>query len=126
MIKIKQLLLATGAALAMVAAQGGTADAQSLEKLLKVKKVSMYISSGAGGTYDAYARIISRHIGRHLPGNPRVLPRNMPGASGLRAAKYLYRIAAIEELWLRRDPKPFVKAAHQIKSECMKSANPYL
>ena len=94
MIKTKQLLLATGAALAMVAAQGGTADAQSLERLLKVKKVSMYISSGAGGTYDAYSRILARHMGRHLPGEPKILPRNMPGASGLRATKYLYNVAA--------------------------------
>ncbi len=92
--RIGQFLLATGAGLAMVAASGGVAEAQSsLEKLLKVKKVSMYISSGAGGTYDAYGRIIARHFGRHLPGKPKILPRNMPGASGLRATKYLYRVA---------------------------------
>ncbi len=93
MIRISQLLLGTGAALALVAAQPVTADAQSLEKLLKVKKVSKYISSGAGGTYDAYARIIARHLGNHLPGNPKVLPKNMPGASGLRATKFIYRVA---------------------------------
>jgi tripartite-type tricarboxylate transporter receptor subunit TctC len=91
--RLAQLFLACGTAIALVAAQGGAADAQSLEKLLKVKKVSMYISSGAGGTYDAYGRIISRHMGNHLPGKPKVLPRNMPGASGLRATKYLYRVA---------------------------------
>jgi tripartite-type tricarboxylate transporter receptor subunit TctC len=93
MIRIGQLLLATGAAITLVAAQGGGAEAQSLKQILKTKKVSMYISSGAGGTYDAYARIISRHMGNHLPGKPKVLPRNMPGASGLRATKFLYRVA---------------------------------
>ena len=94
MFRTRQIFLATGAAIALVAAQGGVADAaESLEKLLKVKKVSMYISSGAGGTYDAYARIIARHLGNHLPGKPKVLPKNMPGASGLRATKFLYRVA---------------------------------
>ena len=94
MIKSKQLLLAVGVAVGLLAVQGSTADAQSLEKLLKVKRVSMYISSGAGGTYDAYSRILARHMGRHLPGKPKILPRNMPGASGLRATKYLYNVAA--------------------------------
>ncbi len=93
MIRIGQFFIATGAAIALVAAQGGGAAAQSLEKILKSKKVSMYISSGAGGTYDAYARVISRHFGNHLPGKPKILPRNMPGASGLRATNFLYRIA---------------------------------
>ncbi len=93
MTTMKHLLLASGAALVMVTAQGGAAEAQSLEKYFKNKKVSMYISSGAGGTYDAYGRIISRHLGRHIPGQPKVLPRNKPGASGLIATKYLYRVA---------------------------------
>lgn len=87
-----QHLLAGAAVLSIVVFSSG-AEAASLEELLKVKKVSMYISSGAGGTYDAYGRIISRHIGNHLPGKPKVLPRNMPGASGLRATKFLYRVA---------------------------------
>jgi tripartite-type tricarboxylate transporter receptor subunit TctC len=94
MIKIRRIFLAAGAAIALVAAQGAAAEAQSLEKFFKGKKVSMYISSGAGGTNDAYARITARHLARHLPGKPKILPRNMPGASGLRAAKFLYRIAA--------------------------------
>ncbi|MCH8916685.1 MAG: hypothetical protein IIC52_01375 [Proteobacteria bacterium] len=93
MIRIRHLFIATGAAIALVAAQGGGAAAQSLEKFFKGKKVSMYISSGAGGTNDAYARIVARHLAGHLPGKPRILPRNKPGAGGLIAAKYLYRVA---------------------------------
>jgi len=90
---ICRTLLVVGAAVATVSSLGASADAKSLEELLKVKKVSLFISSGAGGTYDAYARIIARHIGNHLPSKPKVLPKNMPGASGLRATKYLYRVA---------------------------------
>lgn len=80
-------------AITLAALYGGTAQAESLEEFFKGKRISKYISSGAGGTNDAYARIIARHIGNHLPGNPRVLPRNMPGAGGLRAAKFLYNVA---------------------------------
>jgi tripartite-type tricarboxylate transporter receptor subunit TctC len=90
---IYRTILTAGAAVVMVSSLGVTANAETLEELLKVKKVSFYISSGAGGTYDAYGRIIARHIGNHLPSKPKVLPKNMPGASGLRATNYLYSVA---------------------------------
>jgi tripartite-type tricarboxylate transporter receptor subunit TctC len=45
------------------------------------------------GGYDAYARTLSRHMGRYIPGNPRLLPQNMPGAGSLRAVNYLYSVA---------------------------------
>lgn len=91
---LHQSMIGGAAAIALVALHTGAVRAESLEQFFKGKKVSMYISSGAGGTNDAYARIIARHIGRHLPGKPKVLPRNMPGAGGLRAAKFLYKVAA--------------------------------
>ncbi len=94
MLKIGQSVLAIGAAIAVLATQGSAADAQSLEKFFKGKKISMYISSGVGGTNDAYARIVARNLGNHLPGKPRIIARNMPGAGGLRAAKFLYFVAA--------------------------------
>jgi tripartite-type tricarboxylate transporter receptor subunit TctC len=46
-----------------------------------------------GGGYDIYARLIARHIGRHLPGNPQVVPKNMEGAGGMRLANWLYGAA---------------------------------
>ncbi|MFT5539117.1 MAG: tripartite-type tricarboxylate transporter receptor subunit TctC, partial [Alphaproteobacteria bacterium] len=83
------------AALAMPLALSGAAQAGAMEDFFKNKKVSMYLSSGAGGTNDAYGRIVARHLGGNLPGgSARVLPRNMPGAGGLRGAKYLYNVAA--------------------------------
>jgi tripartite-type tricarboxylate transporter receptor subunit TctC len=57
------------------------------------KTVTVYIAFGAGGGYDQYARLFARHIGRHLPGNPTVVPSNMPGANGIVAANYLYNTA---------------------------------
>src|SRR4029079_5472241 len=42
---------------------------------------------------DAYARILSRHLGRYIPGNPKVVPQNMPGGGGIRLGNYLYNAA---------------------------------
>ena len=54
------------------------------------KQIILLIASGAGGGYDAYARAIARHMGRHIPGNPSIVPKNVPGAGGLIAANTLY------------------------------------
>lgn len=70
------------------------AAAQSVEEFYRGKTLSIYISSGEGGANDSYARLIAGNIGRYIPGNPAVIPRNMPGAGGLKATNYLYDIAA--------------------------------
>jgi len=57
------------------------------------KTISIIIPIGPGGAYDAYARLISRHFGKHLPGNPTVIARNMPGAGGVIASNHLYNVA---------------------------------
>src|SRR6185295_14504436 len=56
-------------------------------------QVSVLIGTTPGGGYDVYARALARHIGRHLPGNPRVIPKNIPGAGGLTLANYIYNKA---------------------------------
>jgi tripartite-type tricarboxylate transporter receptor subunit TctC len=74
----------------------GTAAAEAqpaVESFYKGKTLAITISSGEGGTNDAYARLIANYIGRYIPGNPQVVPRNMPGAGGLKAANYLYDVA---------------------------------
>jgi tripartite-type tricarboxylate transporter receptor subunit TctC len=60
---------------------------------LKGKTVGVNIGFGPGGGYDTYGRVLAAHLGKHLPGNPVVVPRNMPGAGGLRVVNYLYAIA---------------------------------
>lgn len=57
------------------------------------KTINIAIGHSAGGGYDLYARVLARHLGRHIPGNPAVVPVNMPGAGGLRAANYIYSAA---------------------------------
>jgi len=57
------------------------------------RTVDLYIGYSVGGGYDIYARLLARHLGRHLPGNPTVVPRNMEGAGSLRLANWLYKAA---------------------------------
>jgi tripartite-type tricarboxylate transporter receptor subunit TctC len=69
------------------------ASAQSAADFYKRTEVSLYVGSGSGGGFDAYARTLARHYGRHIPGNPNIVVKNMPGASGLKAMNYLYSVA---------------------------------
>jgi len=57
------------------------------------KDVTIYVGSGAGGPYDAYARLLARHLGKHLPGNPSTVVQNMPGASGRRLIGFMTNVA---------------------------------
>ena len=57
------------------------------------KPVELYIGYSVGGGYDVYARLLARHMGRHLPGNPVIVPKNMEGAGSLRLANWLYKVA---------------------------------
>jgi len=57
------------------------------------KTISLIIPIGPGGAYDTYARLVARFLGRELPGNPVIVPRNMPGAGGTIASNYVYNIA---------------------------------
>lgn len=67
--------------------------AQSDEETLKGRTVTMFIGSGAGGGIDLYGRVVARHIGRHLPGQPPVVAQNMPAAGSIAAANHLFNIA---------------------------------
>ena len=57
------------------------------------KQLKVIVGSSAGGGYDTYARVISRHMGNFLPGNPALVVQNMPGGSSRKAANYVYNIA---------------------------------
>lgn len=83
---------ATGLALATLAAFPG-AGAESVTDFYRGKSISLIIGFPPGGGYDAYARASGAHLSRHIPGNPSIIVRNMPGASSLRAANYIYNSA---------------------------------
>jgi tripartite-type tricarboxylate transporter receptor subunit TctC len=81
----------TAAALAVVPVSIGFA--QSPAEFYKGKTVEIDIGFSVGGGYDLYARMIARHLGKHIPGNPAVVPKNMEGGGGLRLANWLYGAA---------------------------------
>jgi tripartite-type tricarboxylate transporter receptor subunit TctC len=69
------------------------ARSAGVEDFYKGKTVSLLIGYSVGGGYDTYGRLVARHLGKHIPGNPSVVPQNMTGAGSLKAATYLYSVA---------------------------------
>jgi tripartite-type tricarboxylate transporter receptor subunit TctC len=69
------------------------AHAQSPAEFYKGKTVELYIGYSVGGGYDLYARLLARHLGKHIPGNPTIVPKNMEGAASLRLANWLAKAA---------------------------------
>ncbi len=67
--------------------------AQTPAEFYKGKTVELYVGYSVGGGYDLYARVLARHIGKHIPGNPTVVPKNMEGAGSLRLANWLANVA---------------------------------
>jgi tripartite-type tricarboxylate transporter receptor subunit TctC len=76
-----------------VAFAAAPARAQSSAEPFAGKNVTMIIGFGAGGGYDLWGRTVARHIGKHLPGKPNVVPQNMPGAGSYVAASHIYAAA---------------------------------
>ena len=71
-----------------------SAAPQSVSDFYSGKTMSLVIGSPPGGGFDSSARILMRHLSRHIPGQPGMVPRNMPGAGSLVAANHLYNLAA--------------------------------
>jgi len=66
------------------------ARADEVSDFYRGRTVTMIVTTSAGGGYDTLARAISRHIGKHIPGNPTMVVRNMPGAGGITATNFLF------------------------------------
>jgi len=84
---MRHLIAAAALALSSAAAH---AQADPLADFYKSKNVTILVGYGTGGGYDVYARVLSRHFGKHLPGSPNMVIQNMPGAGSLRATNHLY------------------------------------
>ena len=84
-------LACTIAAVLLCAPLPGAAD--PIADFYRGRQVHMVIASSPGGDYDNRARLLARHIGRHIPGEPAVIPRNMPGGAGVTGANYLMNVA---------------------------------
>jgi tripartite-type tricarboxylate transporter receptor subunit TctC len=88
---MRHRLMAGAAVCAGIVAMPAWAD--PVADFYKGKNINMLIGVSAGGEYDLHARLIARYIGRHIPGNPTLVPQNMLGAGGIVMANYLYGIA---------------------------------
>ena len=87
-------LHAAGTVLGIVAVAAiGPAFAQSPAEFYKDKTLTFYVGLSAGGGYDVNARLVARHIGKYIPGNPQVIVRNMPGGGGLVMTNFVANVA---------------------------------
>ena len=80
-------------AIALLISTDVNAAEPDIADFYKRTPLTIVVGSDVTGDYDAAARLLSRHLGRHVPGNPSVVVQNMPGASGIKAANWLYAVA---------------------------------
>jgi len=91
---LRRVVLSLGAGFTLAACGlCAAATAQGADAAFAGKTVTMLIGFGTGGGYDLWARVVARHLGKHLPGDPAVVPQNLPGAGSYRAANFIYNVA---------------------------------
>ena len=78
---------------ALVTAAGAYACAQTPEQFYKGKSIELAIGYPPAGSNDFYARLLARHLGKHIPGNPNIVPQNRPGAGSFLTLAYVYGVA---------------------------------
>jgi tripartite-type tricarboxylate transporter receptor subunit TctC len=81
------------AAICMTLAAGNAVAQESVAQFYKGKTITIVVGTSAGGGYDLYARLIARHLSKHVPGQPNIVVNNMPGAASNVAAGYIYNVA---------------------------------
>src|SRR3954470_387903 len=79
--------------LLICATAGCNSPASAQPDVYRGKTINLMVGSGEGGGFDLSARLVAQFLGRYIPGNPNIVVQNMPGASGLRAAEYVYNVA---------------------------------
>jgi tripartite-type tricarboxylate transporter receptor subunit TctC len=97
---MKPLAALFGGSVAAALTLATPARAQSVEDFYRGKTITILIGFSAGGGYDQYARLLARHLGKYIPGNPSVMPQNMPGAGSLKAAMNVYSVVPKDGLTL--------------------------
>ena len=98
------------AGLLLASLLGAPVRAQSVADFYRGKTVNVLVGVGVGGEYDLQARLVARHLGKHVPGNPNVVPQNMTGASGLKMTNYLYQQAPRDGTYIGMSQNAFPAA----------------
>src|SRR5712692_5336968 len=86
-LRVGLVALATAIGVTLATAPASAAD------FYAGKSIDLLIGAPPGGGYDIYARVVGRHLGRHIPGQPTIVPKNMPGSASARAAGYVSTVA---------------------------------
>src|SRR5712671_7580111 len=81
------------AAVVVALAAGGASAQDPVAHFYKGRQITVLVGSSAGGGYDIYARLLSRHMPKHIPGNPAMVVTNMTGAGSNAAAAHLFNVA---------------------------------
>jgi tripartite-type tricarboxylate transporter receptor subunit TctC len=89
---IRNAALVAGALIVLLSNPGHPL-ADDVADFYRGKTIRLVIGTGEGGGFDISGRIAAKYISRYIPGNPTVIPQNMPGAAGIRAAEYMYHVA---------------------------------
>ncbi len=87
-------IIAAAVGLSFLAAGLAPARADSVADFYRGKELRLIIGASVGGGYDIYARAIAKHLGEHIPGNPGIVPQDMPAGGGLAAANHIYNVAS--------------------------------
>lgn len=90
---IRTMAVSALGASALLFAAAAPASADAVSDFYKGKNMTIVIGSTVGGGYNQYGRLLGRHMGRHIPGKPTFIPKNMPGAGGRRALDYVAHVA---------------------------------
>jgi len=90
---LRSHLRVTGLAVVFAALATPQVRADDVADFYRGRSITLAIGYSAGGGYDLYGRLLARHIGKYIPGNPNVVPQNREGAGSLRAAIYIYNAA---------------------------------
>src|SRR5437764_663142 len=91
-LKCARTCAAAGALVALVAAAPASAQ-DAVAQFYRGKQINLFIGTTPGGGYDTYARLLARRFGSYIPGNPAVVPQNMPGAGSNKLASFMYSVA---------------------------------
>jgi tripartite-type tricarboxylate transporter receptor subunit TctC len=83
----------TGAALTAFVATSPVCAQDAVEQFYKGKQINLYIGTSPGGGYDTYARLLARRFSNYIPGNPTIVPQNMPGAGSNKLGGFMYSVA---------------------------------
>jgi len=86
-------VISSAAAVVLLAGLNSPASAQTPEQFYAGKNIDFVIGYPTGGANDVWARVIARHIGKHIPGKPNVIPKNQPGAGSFLAVNTVYSVS---------------------------------